>query len=137
MVCRFVLVGTGAISSAYIQVCANLKNAVIVAVVSRSGTSPPTLSVPIFPNVSSVSEGGVEYDAIIIGTPNGTHSDLIVEAASLGKHCLVEKPLDITPMACDRIEKAVLHHQIYVGVTYQRRFSPDNIWKHLEISGNI
>ena len=33
MVCRFVLVGTGAISSAYIQVCANLKNAVIVAVV--------------------------------------------------------------------------------------------------------
>ena len=136
MVCRFVLVGTGAISSAYIQVCANLKNAVIVAVVSRSGTSPPTLNVPIFPNVSSVSEGGVEYDAIIIGTPNGTHSDLIVEAANLGKHCLVEKPLDITPMACDRIEQAVLHHQIYVGVTYQRRFSPDNIAiKHLLETG--
>jgi UDP-N-acetyl-2-amino-2-deoxyglucuronate dehydrogenase len=129
MVCRFILVGTGAISSTYVQVCSTMgsKRAIIVAVISRSGKCPKNLNgVPVFPNLSSVNDE-IEYDAIIIGTPNGTHSDLIVEAARLGKHSLVEKPLDITPSACDAVEEAIARHNVLVGVTYQRRFSPDNI----------
>ena len=65
--------------------------------------------------------------AVIICTPNGTHADLCREAARLGKHVLIEKPLDITPAACEAAVAAAKECNVKVGVTYQRRFSPDNI----------
>ncbi len=38
----------------------------------------------------------IEFDAVIICTPNGLHHISAIEAATLKKHVLCEKPIDIT-----------------------------------------
>ena len=112
------LVGTGMISSTYVVVCNKLPDVSIVGVVSRSGRCPKNLSVPVFDSLANVK---VAFDAIIIATPNGTHCDLIEEAAKMGKHSLVEKPLDITPEACDRIAKVSRQQKVEVSKVCLRR----------------
>lgn len=121
---RFILVGTGSISGTYVTSCHKTPGASIVGVVSRSGRCPSNLSVPVYASLAEVS---VEFDAVIICTPNGTHCQIVEEAAGMGKHSLVEKPLDITSQACDRLVATAKKHNVQVGVTFQRRFSPDNL----------
>jgi predicted dehydrogenase len=45
-----------------------------------------------------------EYDAVYVGTPNGTHLEFVETAADLGKAVLCEKPLE---RSVDRAEAAV------------------------------
>jgi len=44
-----------------------------------------------------------EIDAVSICTPSGTHADLAVAALEAGKHVMVEKPIDVSLAAADRI----------------------------------
>jgi UDP-N-acetyl-2-amino-2-deoxyglucuronate dehydrogenase len=44
-----------------------------------------------------------EIDAVSICTPSGTHADLAVAALQSGKHVMVEKPIDVSLEAADRI----------------------------------
>ncbi|HSW45985.1 MAG TPA: Gfo/Idh/MocA family oxidoreductase [Phycisphaerae bacterium] len=48
-----------------------------------------------------------DIDVVTIATPSGTHAELAIAAARLGKHCIVEKPLDIT---LDKIDAAIAAH---------------------------
>lgn len=123
---RFVLAGSGGISSAYIQAVGNLEEIEIVAAVSRSGKRGKGLAkdVPVYPSISSVD---VPFDAVILATPNGLHHEGAVEAAGLGKHVLVEKVLDVTAEHMDRMTQACEDAGVTLAVTYQRRMSPDNI----------
>jgi len=121
---KFVLVGTGLISETYVDIVRQQDGASIVAIVSRSGKGLKGLDVPVFPSISKVQ---VPFDASIIASPNGTHGSIIEEVARLGKHSLVEKPLDITPKACDSIIETMEKHKVFVGVAFQRRFSKDNM----------
>ncbi len=123
---RFVIVGAGGISSTYIRALANLKEAELAGVVSRSGRRPKDLpdSVPVFP---SLTAAGIPYDAVILATPNGAHHTGAMEAAGLGKHVLVEKVLDISIEAMDRMINACRDAGVTLAVMFQRRMSPDNI----------
>lgn len=112
---RFVIVGTGGISKAYMQAIGNLEEAELVGSVSRSGK---------WPTIASVDQ---EFDAVILATPNGLHHQGAIEAAELGKHVLVEKVLDISIENMDRITGACEKAGVTLGVNYQRRMSPDNI----------
>ncbi len=93
--------------------------------VSRSGRRPDYLpaSIPIASSLATVSE---RYDAVILCTPNGTHHQLAMEAAGLKKHVLTEKVLDISIASMDAMDRACAEAGVRLGVTYQRRMSPDN-----------
>ena len=43
-----------------------------------------------------------EVEGILIATPHSTHTDLITQAASAGKHVFVEKPLTLTVADADK-----------------------------------
>jgi UDP-N-acetyl-2-amino-2-deoxyglucuronate dehydrogenase len=49
-----------------------------------------------------------DIDVVTVATPSGTHADIAIAAAEHGKHCVVEKPLDIT---LERIDKAIEAHE--------------------------
>lgn len=134
---RFVLVGSGNISSTYAAAIANLPDAEIAGVVSRSGRRlkgvDPTVCVA--PSIDAIS---VAYDAVILATPNGMHHTGAIEAAALGKHVLTEKPLDITIEAMDAMETACRDAGVTLAVCYQRRMSPDNqVMKELLVGGAL
>jgi myo-inositol 2-dehydrogenase/D-chiro-inositol 1-dehydrogenase len=63
-------------------------------------------------------------DAVLIGSPTDTHSDLIQRAAAAGKHIFCEKPVDLSvPRAAD-CARAVAEANVACMIGFQRRFDP-------------
>lgn len=65
-----------------------------------------------------------DLDAITIGTPSGTHAEIAEMAARYGKHCIVEKPLDIS---LERIDGMIEAHEkagTTLGGIFNGRFVP-------------
>ncbi|MGA7278498.1 MAG: Gfo/Idh/MocA family oxidoreductase [Desulfocapsaceae bacterium] len=122
---RFVVLGSGNICRTYLQVAKNLENAEIVGIVSRSGNRPAEASndIPVMPTLQDME---VEFDAVILATPNGLHHKGAIQAAQLGKHVLTEKPLDINRENMDSMIQSCQMAGVKIGVTYQHRMSPDN-----------
>ena len=59
-------------------------------------------------------------DALIVATPNMTHTEILLEIAETGLPTLVEKPLCTTVADCKRvIEKAKDRCKIWVGLEYR------------------
>ncbi|MFI6499576.1 Gfo/Idh/MocA family protein [Nonomuraea typhae] len=65
-----------------------------------------------------------DVDAVVICLPSGLHADAAVPALKAGKHVVVEKPIDITLAAADRIIAAERESGKSVTVISQRRFEP-------------
>jgi len=124
---RFVLVGTGVISNAYVKALDQLPGVELVGIVSRSGKRPESASgegeIPV---VTGLSELEIPYDAVILATPNGCHHPEALEAAARGKHVLSEKVLGISLETCDEMIAACAKNKVKLGVAYQRRTSPVN-----------
>ncbi|MFI6299162.1 Gfo/Idh/MocA family protein [Nonomuraea sp. NPDC050790] len=65
-----------------------------------------------------------DVDAVVICLPSGLHADAAVPALKAGKHVVVEKPIDISLAAADRIIAAERESGKSVTVISQRRFEP-------------
>lgn len=65
-----------------------------------------------------------EVDAVILCTPSGMHAAQAVEVLQAGKHVLIEKPMDVTAEACDRLIAAQKTAGRQVGIISQHRFDP-------------
>jgi predicted dehydrogenase len=63
-------------------------------------------------------------DAVIIGSPSGLHADQGCAAAARGLHVLVEKPIDVTTGAADRLIAACAGAGVRLGVLFQDRTRP-------------
>jgi predicted dehydrogenase len=124
---KFVIIGTGNISGTYVSALRKTEGALLVGVVSRSGKLPPgclaTEGVCVAPSLDKIN---VPYDSVIVCTPNGLHHEGALMAAKLGKHVLVEKPLEISIPAIDKMIGACENANVKLGVSYQRRMSGDN-----------
>ncbi len=123
---RFAIIGSGNISRTYFQAINNIREASIVALVSRSGTRPEFVPEDI-EIASTLDEIRAIFDGVILATPNGLHHEGTIDAASLGKHVFTEKPLDITTSNMERMIAACRENKVKLGVAFQHRMSPDNI----------
>ncbi len=121
---KFVIIGSGNISNTYISAIENIENAEVVGVVSRNLNKPANYS--NHPSYQSLHEIDQNFDAVIVCTPNGFHHVGTIEAASLGKHVLSEKPIDISLESIDKMIDACKENNVKLGVAYQRRYSSDN-----------
>ncbi|MGL1959393.1 MAG: Gfo/Idh/MocA family oxidoreductase [Colwellia sp.] len=121
---NYVLIGTGNISNTYLAAVTMINNSQIVACVSRSGSSPSDM--PALPSFKSLNQVNVDFDAVIVTTPNGLHYHSAIEAAKLGKHVLTEKVLAINTAQAEEMIKVCNHAHIKLAVCFQRRTSPDN-----------
>lgn len=121
---KYVLIGTGNISNTYVHAIAELPGSAIVACVSRSGnTIKADPTIPSYPNLDAIP---VDFDAVIVTTPNGLHSEGIIAAAKHGKHVLTEKPLGIRRADMAQAVAACEEARVTLAVAYQRRTAPDN-----------
>ena len=121
---KFVIIGSGNIAGSYLSAVKNVSNARVVGVVSRNlNKAAGHENLPSFANLQEVD---LDFDAIIICTPNGLHHVSAIEAAKLGKHVLCEKPLDISLKAMDQMIASCMENNVKLGVAYQRRYSSDN-----------
>ncbi|WP_166355665.1 Gfo/Idh/MocA family protein [Phytoactinopolyspora limicola] len=123
---RFGIVGCGVISSAHagaiealgdrgeLVAACDVDSAVAEAFAAKHGCGVEKTPGDLF--------GRSDVDAVAICVASGLHADLAVAALEAGKHVIVEKPLDITLAAADRIIAAERRSLGVVATISQRRF---------------
>lgn len=65
-------------------------------------------------------------DAVTFCTPSGLHASLGARALSAGKHVVVEKPMEITPAACEPLLAAQRASGRKLAIISQHRFDPSS-----------
>ncbi|HEX6487380.1 MAG TPA: Gfo/Idh/MocA family oxidoreductase [Candidatus Dormibacteraeota bacterium] len=122
----FGIVGCGVIAPLHAAAIADLDNAHLVAVAdseaSRAAELGATLSVPDLAIDELLARPDV--DVVCVCVPSGLHADVGVRAIAAGKHVLVEKPIDVTLEAADRLLEAARATGLRLGVISQRRWDP-------------
>jgi predicted dehydrogenase len=68
-----------------------------------------------------------KIDIVCICTPSGLHLEPALKVISCGKHCVIEKPLEITLERCDKIIDAGIKQKVMVGGIFPMRFNKVNI----------
>jgi len=81
--------------------------------------------VPWFTDVRKVLRRK-DIDFIDVCVPSGLHGNISIAAARAGKHCISEKPMDVTPQRCDRIIEAFKKSGTVYGGIFQHRFADDS-----------
>ena len=66
-------------------------------------------------------------DAVTLCVPSGLHADLGVRALRAGKHVVVEKPMDVSLAACDRLLEAQRASGKRLAVISQHRFDKASV----------
>jgi UDP-N-acetyl-2-amino-2-deoxyglucuronate dehydrogenase len=65
-----------------------------------------------------------DIDVVHVCVPSGLHATIGISAAQAGKHVLVEKPIDVTLAAADRLIEACHTAGVGLSVVSQHRFDP-------------
>jgi UDP-N-acetyl-2-amino-2-deoxyglucuronate dehydrogenase len=123
---RFALLGAGVIGKTHAHALAGLPDvAELVAVVDRDPAKAQELATRYGAEATTDLDAVLrrdDVDAVTICTPSGVHAEGAVAALDAGKHVVVEKPIDITLAAADRIIDAEKRSGKTVAVISQHRF---------------
>jgi predicted dehydrogenase len=65
-----------------------------------------------------------DVDVVCVCVPSGQHAEVGIRAAKAGKHLVIEKPVDVTLEAADRLLAAAREAGVALTVMSQHRFDP-------------
>jgi len=123
----FGIIGCGVIAPFHARAIGELPNARLVAVADtvaeRAEARGTEFGVDHGSDVDALL-ARPDVDAVSICVPSGQHAELGVRAAAAGKHVVVEKPIDVTLEAADRLIAACHEHGVGLTVISQHRFGP-------------
>ena len=128
---RFAIVGCGTIAPTHAEALTALKDqgASLVAccdsVAERAGALASRFGLDMCEFDDLLADPAI--DAVCICAPSGLHADLGVRALGAGKHVMVEKPMDISLAACDRLLAAQRASGKRLAVISQHRFDRASI----------
>ncbi len=122
---RVSIVGYGRVAHLHAQALEQMADAELVGVVGRNIEKARAFgaqySIPAYDDMTRlVAETGTE--AVIVCTTHPAHAEPTVQAAQLGVHVLVEKPLASSLADCDAMIAAAHKNNVKLGVVSQRRF---------------
>ena len=124
---RFAVVGAGVIGTVHAHALASLaEEAEVVCIVDvdpgraqalagRYGTGDHSSDL-------AATLARDDIDAVTVCTPSGRHADVAVAALEAGKHVVIEKPIEVSLAAADRIIAAEARSGKTVTVISQHRF---------------
>jgi len=119
---RFAIVGAGAIGAVHARLIDSLDDELVAVVdldLDRARQLADQHGARAYTDAASAYP---EVDAVSICLPSALHATAAIEALYAGKHVLVEKPVDITLAAADRLIAAQRETGLTVSVVSQRRF---------------
>ena len=123
----FGIVGAGIIATTHAEAIAQVPGARLKAVTDTSLDSAKRLA----DRVGCAAEPDLDallarddVDIVAICVPSGVHAEVGVAAAAAGKHLVVEKPIDVTLEAADRLIDGARAAGVRLTVISQHRFDP-------------
>ena len=126
----FGIVGTGVIAAIHADAIAllsetGLADARLVAVTDvaadAAGAFAAARGCPAEPDLDALLARG-DVEVVCVCVPSGLHATIGVEAAKAGKHLVVEKPIDVSLDAADRLIEAARAAGVALTVISQHRF---------------
>lgn len=125
------IIGAGAIGGVHARLIDSIDGARVCAVISSRTEAAKALARPRGAQTATslddlIAEGTVP-DVVSVCTPSAGHADLAIRAVELGCHVFLEKPVDITAAAAERLARAAERSDRQVAVVSQRRFLPTSV----------
>lgn len=123
---RFGIVGAGMITPIHAQAIRNLPNAELAGIMDNGSGKGRTLAPELDPTGAGDLDAFVhraDIDVIAVATPSGAHLDAALAAARAGKHCIVEKPIEITLERIDRMIEAHARAGTTLGGIFNTRYT--------------
>lgn len=121
----FATIGCGAVGTHHVTAISQLRNARLVAVCDVFEASAQRFGeragVPWYTDYHKMLERD-DVDVVNICTPSGLHMEPALAVMAAGKHCIVEKPLEITLDRCDRMIAAADKAGVLLGAIFPSRF---------------
>jgi UDP-N-acetyl-2-amino-2-deoxyglucuronate dehydrogenase len=121
----FGIVGAGVIGEVHAEAIGLVPDARLVAVTDEAPGRAKALAEawdcaaePDLATLLARDDVGV----VCVCVPSGLHAEVGVRAAAAGKHLVVEKPIDVTLRAADRLIAAARANNVLVTVISQHRF---------------
>lgn len=126
---RIGVLGCGPISQfAHFDACRKARNAELYAICDVSGDLLARMAALHSPQVSyrdySEMLADPQVEAVIVATADEYHVPLCTQAATAGKHVLVEKPLGVTIEECEALRDQLETTGLVLQVGNNRRFDP-------------
>jgi UDP-N-acetyl-2-amino-2-deoxyglucuronate dehydrogenase len=123
---RFAIIGCGVIGKNHAKDIASItENAELVAVADAVEKSAKELAeqydVVAYTDYNEMLKRD-DIDIVNICTPSGMHAENAIACAKAGKHCIVEKPMEITLQKADKIINAFKAAGKKLAVVSQHRF---------------
>src|SRR5215207_2963029 len=122
---RFGILGCGVIGPHHAKAIAGVQSAELNAVADVVSEQAEKLADEHgCAHYASLEEmlSGVDLDAVCVCTPSGMHADGAITALEAGKHVVIEKPVDVTLEAADRLIEVQRATGRRVTVVSQHRF---------------
>jgi predicted dehydrogenase len=123
---RFGIIGSGMIAPVHLEAIRALPDAQVTGVMDHGSGRGTEIAPELDPTGSDdldVFLARVDIDIVTVATPSGLHHEAALKAAEAGKHCIVEKPMDIR---LDRIDEMIAAHDragTYLGGIFNTRYS--------------
>jgi predicted dehydrogenase len=123
---RFALIGCGMVGQHHITAIAGVPRAELVAICD---VAEPTArkfgeasGVLWYTNYHEMLANQPQITIVDICTPSGLHMKPALDVMAAGKHCVVEKPLEITLDRCDRMIDAADKAGVLLATIFPSRF---------------
>ena len=130
---RCAVVGLGAIGPTHMNAIDAIENAELVAVCDvvreKVDNAAESYGCKAYYDYDDMLRDG-NIDLVHVCVPSGMHAELGVKAAKAGKHVLVEKPIDVTLEAADRLINACDEAGVVLSCISQHRFDDAMIEAH-------
>jgi len=128
---KFGLLGYGNIGKRHAEVLIQNHETELVAICDIKPRDNPAIKngqIPFFNSLESLLDTGPDFDVLSIATPNGLHARHALAAIQARKHVVIEKPMALKKMDCEKIIFKALQANRYVFCIMQNRFSPPSNW---------
>ena len=123
----FGIVGTGVIAAIHADAIATVPDARLAAVTDVAAGAAAAFAAAhgcaAEPDLDALL-ARPDVDVVSVCVPSGLHAEVGVQAAKAGKHLVVEKPIDVTLEAADRLIEAARAAGVALTVISQHRFDP-------------
>lgn len=124
---RFAVVGAGVIGTVHAQAITALPGDAELATVvdihpEKAEALATKYGAQAFSDDLAATLARDDIDAVTVCTPSGLHADIAVAALDAGKHVVIEKPIDVSLAAADRILAAEQRSGKTATVISQHRF---------------
>lgn len=137
---KFAVVGVGHIGMRHAEMISRNPNAELVALCDIKNIDLPDSdwsTIPFFSHFDALIASKLDFDVINICVPNGLHADFSLKALARHKNIVVEKPLALSRIECEKIIFKSLEVSKHVFCVMQNRYSPPSVWLKELIKNNV